>query len=112
MGTASPAPPAAQAPGGTRAVTEQVVNSTGASSLAALERAVTQVHRHGERHQGATLPPDYNVELAIDEATGRVYGKMVSKETGEVIGQIPSREMMALLARTREILGPLLDQST
>ena len=49
------------------------------------------------------------LEIDIDEAAGQVYGRVVDRDTGEEITEIPSKEMRALMARARELLGPLFD---
>lgn len=59
---------------------------------------------------GGTLLDQHNLELDIDQSTGRTVGRIVSADTGEVLVQIPSKEMLALIARMREALGPLVDE--
>ena len=49
------------------------------------------------------------LQLDIDESAGQVYGIVVDSTTGEVIHQIPTKEMRALMARAKELLGPILD---
>lgn len=49
------------------------------------------------------------LQLDIDDAAGQVFGVVVDAESGEVILQIPTKEMRALMARARELLGPILD---
>jgi flagellar protein FlaG len=50
------------------------------------------------------------LQLDIDRNTGTVIGRVVDKETGELVRQIPSEEMIALMARSAEI-SALLDKS-
>ncbi|MFO1188008.1 MAG: flagellar protein FlaG [Alphaproteobacteria bacterium] len=59
---------------------------------------------------GGTLLDQHNLELDIDQNTGRTVGRIVSADTGEVLVQIPSKEMLALIARIRDALGPLVDE--
>lgn len=61
-------------------------------------------------HQNGDLLDAHNLELDIDQTTGRTVGRIVSVNTGEVLVQIPSKEMLALIARVREALGPLVDE--
>ncbi len=49
------------------------------------------------------------LQLDIDESAGQVYGIVVDSKTGEVIHQIPTKEMRALMARAKDLLGPILD---
>ncbi len=51
------------------------------------------------------------LELDIDGATGRVVGKFIDRETGDVIRQVPSEEMMKLLARARELVASILNDT-
>lgn len=49
------------------------------------------------------------LQIDIDQAAGRVYGRLIDQTTGEPVVEIPSKEMRALLARAREMFGPILD---
>ena len=49
------------------------------------------------------------LQIDIDQAAGRVYGRVIDQSTGEPVAEIPSKEMRALLARAREMFGPLFD---
>ena len=51
------------------------------------------------------------VELHIDDASGTVFGRVVDEQTGEPLVEIPSKEMRALIARTQETLGLLVNAS-
>jgi flagellar protein FlaG len=50
---------------------------------------------------------DGKLQLAIDRDTGRVIGKIVDKQSGELLRQIPTEEILRLIAATEEELGPL-----
>lgn len=52
----------------------------------------------------------HHSSMDVDRNTGRVVGRVVDTKTGEVVSQIPSKEMLRLLARTREMLGHLFDE--
>lgn len=41
----------------------------------------------------------------MDEETGRSVVRVVNKETGEVIRQIPPEELLTLVARMRQLSG-------
>lgn len=59
----------------------------------------------------ATLTPK-NTRLSIerDEATDRFVFKSLDAETGEVIRQYPTKEMLTLIARVRQITGLTVDK--
>jgi hypothetical protein len=50
------------------------------------------------------------LQLDIDRATGQVVGRIIDKETGATIKQIPSDEALRLIATNERILGALLDK--
>ena len=53
------------------------------------------------------------VELSVDEDSGRVYGRVVDQISGKVLEQLPNKEMLKLVAKTRELLDTLtVDKST
>lgn len=54
--------------------------------------------------------PQRELRLDIDRSSGRVVGTILDKNSGDVVAQIPSEEILALLEKTREMLGPLVDQ--
>jgi flagellar protein FlaG len=53
-----------------------------------------------------------HVALSVDDETGLVIGTVVDTESGKVLRQIPSEEMMRLIRATREALGPLVDMKS
>lgn len=67
--------------------------------------------RGGAGSGGSDAPRGIGTELQlnIDHEAGQVYGVVVEAGTGKVIHQIPTKEMRALMARARELLGPILD---
>jgi flagellar protein FlaG len=62
---------------------------------------------------GLTLPQAVNsrVELSVNKEAGIVVGRVINRETGEVIREIPSEEMVRLIEATKRALGPLVDMS-
>jgi uncharacterized FlaG/YvyC family protein len=56
-------------------------------------------------------PTQAKLSLDVDKETGRVVGRVIDKDSGKVIQQIPTEEMLRLIAATKEMLGPLLDQT-
>lgn len=49
-----------------------------------------------------------DLEIKIHEETGKIIVKVISHETGEVIREIPSEEMLKLAERMEEMAGGLL----
>ena len=47
------------------------------------------------------------LHLSVDDTTGRVVGRVVDQQTGALIWQVPSDDMLRLIAATEELLGPL-----
>lgn len=47
------------------------------------------------------------LQLSLDDETGRVIGKIVDRNTGELLWQVPSDEMLRLIAATDKMLGPI-----
>ena len=62
---------------------------------------------------GLALPQAVNsrVELTVNKEAGIVVGRVINRETGEVIREIPSEEMVRLIEATKRALGPLVDMS-
>lgn len=75
------------------------------ADTAAMEAAIRDI--------AARQAPDMRqreVRLDVDQNSGRVVGTIFDKESGKLIAQIPSEEILALLEKTRAMLGPLVDQ--
>ena len=51
------------------------------------------------------------LQLDIDQGSGQVIGRIIDKDSGETIKQIPSEDMLRLIAQTKELLGALYDNS-
>ena len=51
-----------------------------------------------------------HLKLNIDQASGMVVGQIIDRESGEVIKQIPTEDMLKLIAATREFLGRMVDE--
>lgn len=50
-----------------------------------------------------------HVALSVDHETGLVIGTVIDRQSGKVLRQIPSEEMVQLIRATREALRPLVD---
>jgi flagellar protein FlaG len=58
--------------------------------------------------RGSSLP-QVKLQLDIDPTTNTVIGRIVDKQTGKVVRQIPTEEMIALKERSAEVIA-LLDK--
>jgi len=57
-----------------------------------------------------SLPAVMELRLDIDQTTRTVIGRIVNPLTGELIKQIPTEEMIRLMARNADLLGTLLNK--
>jgi hypothetical protein len=64
--------------------------------------------------QGGTLEPPPiqpgQLQLDIDRTTGRVVGRIIDKESGATITQIPSEEALRMIAVSQRLLGAVIDR--
>ena len=60
---------------------------------------------------GAARATGTRLSVDVDKPTGRFIGRIVDSDTGAVVAQVPSEEMLRLWERTREMLGELLDKT-
>ena len=56
----------------------------------------------------------FNTKLSfsVDESTGRNVIRVLDRETGTVIRQIPPEEILKLIGRLKDVMGMLLDVET
>lgn len=86
-----------------------------AKSIAA--REVPAVNEQALQRAVADHVPELNasagakLQLDIDQDSGRVVGRVIDQGTGELIRQIPTDEMLSLIAQTKEMLGAFYDNS-
>ena len=73
------------------------------------EDALTETYRQMNVAQ-EPASVDTHLQLAVDDSTGRVIGRIVDLESGEVVKQIPSDEMLQLIAKTKELFGQLVNE--
>lgn len=50
------------------------------------------------------------VELNFSQDTGRVIAKVTDRTSGEILREIPSKELQQLFAQMREYLGSFVDE--
>ena len=51
-----------------------------------------------------------NLQFSVHQASGQVIVAVTDRESGELIREIPSREMLKLSAKLEEMMGLLFDQ--
>ena len=76
--------------------------------VSAKQASVEQVKRAAEVINRALRQSNRNLEFRLDEGTNRVVVKLTDTETGEVIRQIPSDEMLAISRAIGEFQQGLL----
>ncbi|WP_412777013.1 flagellar protein FlaG [Thalassospira lucentensis] len=53
---------------------------------------------------------DARVELNFNQDTGRVVAKITDRASGEVLRELPSKELQQLFSQMREYLGSVVDE--
>ena len=53
---------------------------------------------------------DARVELNFNQDTGRVVAKITDRASGEVLRELPSKELQQLFSQIREYLGSVVDE--
>lgn len=51
-----------------------------------------------------------DLKIQVDENTGKIIVKVISRESGKVIREIPSEQLLDLAARIEEMTGILFDE--
>lgn len=51
----------------------------------------------------------YQIQLRLDKETGRVVARIIDRESGEVVRQVPPEHVLQLAMYIDEWLGRLLD---
>lgn len=77
-------------------------------AVAAKQASVEQLQRAAEVVNKTLRQSSRNLEFRLDEQTNRVVVKLTDTETGEVIRQIPSDEMLAISRAIGEFQQGLL----
>jgi flagellar protein FlaG len=84
-----PAPTSGVAGAAAQRTPEEAKAKPAAANRVSLDEAVTAANKH---LQGAGS----QLEFQIDERSGRTLMKLIDRETGSVIRQLPSEEMLAI----------------
>jgi flagellar protein FlaG len=74
------------------------------------EDALTETYKLSEAAE-SRLTANTHLQLSVDDSTGQVIGRIVDLESGDVVKQIPSDEMLKLIARTKELFGRLVNET-
>jgi len=53
---------------------------------------------------------DARVELNFNQDTGRVVAKITDRASGEILRELPSKELQQLFSQMREYLGSVVDE--
>ncbi|MBB6632588.1 flagellar protein FlaG [Cohnella thailandensis] len=69
-----------------------------------------QVYRAIEKAVKAMQGPETSVEMRVHEKTHAVMIKVVNKETGELIREIPPEKTLDVVAKMMEIAGIIIDE--
>lgn len=51
------------------------------------------------------------LEIQVHEETGKIMVKIISKEDGKVVREVPPEEMLNLAARMEQMVGVLIDEN-
>jgi len=69
-------------------------------------------HRQrADAQNAAPSIPGVRLELRIDESTNQVFGRVIDRETGEEVRQIPAESIRHLQAISRELFDSFVDET-
>jgi flagellar protein FlaG len=64
----------------------------------------------GDMQNNLKLFHDVNVKFSVHQVSGQVLVAVTDEDTGEIIRQIPSEEMVELSMKLEEMMGLIFDQ--
>lgn len=82
------------------------VEQTGTKVSLGDEQMIKKIERALKAMQG----PDTSFEMSVHEATNAVMIKVINKETGEIIREVPPEKTLDVVAKFMEINGILIDK--
>ena len=89
----------------------QTLTQTSASASSAASQSNGQAIRNAARQINDFLKStSAGVEFSVDENSKKLVVRIVDSETGQVIRQIPSEEMLAISQSLDHVAGMLLEQ--
>ena len=94
---------------------EQIVSKKARNPSEKAAQPGTPVEHHKleeivEKFQKEFVNISTNLQFSLDESTGKTVIKVVDKESGEVIRQIPPEDALRLSSRMEELKGLLYDK--
>lgn len=52
----------------------------------------------------------FRIELAVDQDTHQVFGRVIDTETGRAVRELPAKELRHMAAQIKEMLGPVVNE--
>ena len=74
------------------------------ASQVEIERVIQAMDRYVKSNQR-------DLEIQVHKGTGNIMVKVISKEDGKVIREVPSEELLNLAAKMEKMVGGLLDMN-
>lgn len=83
----------------------------GMPEIPLMQEIGTDTDTDTDRSRGSELAkPRFRLELAIDEDTKQVFGRVVDTETGRAVRELPAKELRHMAAQIKEMLGPIVNE--
>ncbi len=82
-----------------------------AEKAAAREEGLSRIERIAEAMDKYVRSIQRDLDIQVHNETGTVMVKVLSRETGEVIREIPPEELLNLASKMEEVAGVLLNKS-
>ncbi|KKO54968.1 flagellar protein FlaG [Paenibacillus sp. DMB20] len=83
-----------------------VASGAGGKQQQSMEEAIEQLQKAIDAIQG----PQKTLEFSIHEKTNAVMIKVLNKETGDLIREVPPEKILDLAAKMMEITGVIIDK--
>jgi len=75
------------------------------------EEGQAKIERIAEAMDSFVKSIQRDLDIQFDKGTGRTVVRVLSRETGEVIREIPPKELLELASKMKEMAGVLLNKS-
>jgi flagellar protein FlaG len=85
-------------------------NQTEMTGSAAMSQASKLQQALGKLDIPEIANGDARVELNFNQDTGRVVAKITDRVSGELLRELPSKELQQLFSQMREYLGSIVDE--
>lgn len=105
VGVEAPKAPAARE--GTAALGGEAARAGGSEASPRIDPAVLE---RSLRKLNGMLDAPVRLSFQLHEGSGRMMVRVINEETGDVIKEIPPKEILDTVARIMEFVGLLLDQ--